>query len=135
MSNENSPIGGQQSTSVQLQKATLKSSRTSTSIDLTSVVVELSMFENLARPFITGYLALIDSERIIENFDIQGAEEIEIIFKRSTERATVKEIKQNWIIQNIEQEHKVQDFTKVTVLRLIEKESFRSGLKKVNKCL
>ena len=68
MSNENSPIGGQQSTSVQLQKATLKSSRTPTSIDLTSVVVELSMFENLARPFITGYLALIDSERIIENF-------------------------------------------------------------------
>ena len=135
MSNENSPIGGQQSTSVQLQKATLKSSRTPTSIDLTSVVVELSMFENLARPFITGYLALIDSERIIENFDIQGAEEIEIIFRRSTERATVREIKQNWIIQNIEREHNVQDFTSVVVLRLIDKESFRSGLKNVNKCL
>jgi len=135
MSNENSPIGGQQSTSVQLQKATLRSSRTDVSIDLTSVVLEISMFENLARPFVTGYLALIDSERIIENFDIQGAEEIEIIFKRSTERASVREIKQNWIIQNIEKEHKVQDFTNVTVLRLIDKESFRSGLKNVNKCL
>ena len=135
MSNENSPIGGQQSTSVQLQKATLRSSRTDVSIDLTSVVLEISMFENLARPFVTGYLALIDSERIIENFDIQGAEEIEIIFKRSTERSSVREIKQNWIIQNIEKEHKVQDFTNVTVLRLIDKESFRSGLKNVNKCL
>jgi len=135
MSNENSPIGGQQSTAVQLQKATLRSSRTDTSIDLTSVVLELSMYENLARPYVTGYLALIDSERIIENFDIQGAEEIEIIFKRSTERSSTREIKQNWIIQNIEREHSVQDFTNVTVLRLIDKESFRSGLKNVNKCL
>lgn len=135
MSNENSPIGGQQSTSVQLKKATLRSSRTATSIDITSVVLELTMFENLARPFITGYLALTDSERIIENFDIQGAEEIEIIFKRSTEKSSAKEIRQNWIIQNIEAEHNVQEFTNVVVLRLIDKESFRSGLKNVNKCL
>ena len=135
MSNENSPIGGQQSTAVQLQKATLRSSRTDTSIDLTSVVLELSMYENLARPFITGYLALTDSERIIENFDIQGAEEIEIIFKRSTEKSSAKEIRQNWIIQKIEAEHNVQEFTNVVVLRLIDKESFRSGLKNVNKCL
>ena len=98
MSNENSPIGGQQSTSVQLKKATLRSSRTATSIDITSVVLELSMYENLARPFITGYLAVTDSERLVENFDIQGAEEIEIIFKRSTEKSSVKEIKQTWII-------------------------------------
>tara|TARA_B100001057_G_scaffold61295_1_gene54636 strand:+ start:2381 stop:3742 length:1362 start_codon:yes stop_codon:yes gene_type:complete len=135
MSNENSPIGGQQSTSVQLQKATLRSSRTATSIDITSVVLELSMYENLARPFITGYLALIDSERIVENFDIQGAEEIELIFKRSTEKSSVREIKQNWIIQKIEAEHNVQEFTNVVVFRLIDKESFRSGLKNVNKCL
>ena len=135
MSNENSPIGGQQSTSVQLKKATLRSSRTATSIDITSVVLELSMFENLARPFITGYLAVTDSERIVENFDIQGAEEIELIFKRSTEKSSVKEIKQNWIIQKIEAEHNVQEFTNVVVFRLIDKESFRSGLKNVNKCL
>ena len=135
MSNENSPIGGQQSTSVQLKKATLRSSRTATSIDITSVVLELSMFENLARPFITGYLAITDSERIVENFDIQGAEEIELIFKRSTEKSSVKEIKQNWIIQKIEAEHNVQEFTNVVVFRLIDKESFRSGLKNVNKCL
>ena len=135
MSNENSPIGGQQSTSVQLQKATLTSSRTATSIDITSVVLELSMYENLARPYITGYLAVTDSERLIENFDIQGAEEIEIIFKRSTERSSVREIKQTWIIQGIEKEHNVQDFTSVVVFRVIDKESFRSGLKNVNKCL
>ena len=135
MSNENSPIGGQQSTSVQLKKATLRSSRTATSIDITSVVLELSMFENLARPFITGYLAVTDSERIVENFDIQGAEEIEIIFKRSTEKSSAKEIRQNWIIQKIEAEHNVQEFTNVVVFRLIDKESFRSGLKNVNKCL
>jgi len=135
MSNENSPIGAQQSTSVQLKKATLRSSRTATSIDITSVVLELSMYENLARPFITGYLAVTDSERLVENFDIQGAEEIEIIFKRSTEKSSVKEIKQTWIIQNIEAEHNVQEFTNVVVFRLIDKESFRSGLKNVNKCL
>tara|TARA_B100001094_G_scaffold53013_1_gene48523 strand:- start:9 stop:1367 length:1359 start_codon:yes stop_codon:yes gene_type:complete len=135
MSNENSPIGGQQSTSVQLQKATLTSSRTATSIDITSVVLELSMYENLARPYITGYLAVTDSERLIENFDIQGAEEIEIIFKRSTERSSVREIKQTWIIQGIEKSHNVQDFTSVVVFRVIDKESFRSGLKNVNKCL
>ena len=135
MSNENSPIGGQQSTSVQLKKATLRSSRTATSIDITSVVLELSMYENLARPYITGYLAVTDSERLIENFDIQGAEEIEIIFKRSTERSSVREIKQTWIIQGIEKSHNVQDFTSVVVFRVIDKESFRSGLKNVNKCL
>ena len=93
------------------------------------------MYENLARPYITGYLAVTDSERLIENFDIQGAEEIEIIFKRSTERSSVREIKQTWIIQGIEKSHNVQDFTSVVVFRVIDKESFRSGLKNVNKCL
>ena len=86
MSNENSPIGGQQSTPVQVQKATLSSSRTPVQVDITSIIMEVQMFESISRPYITGYITLSDSERLIENFDIQGAEEIEIIFKRATEK-------------------------------------------------
>ena len=86
MSNENSPIGGQQSTPVQVQKATLSSSRTPVQIDITSILMEVQMFESLSRPYITGYITLSDSERLIENFDIQGVEEIEIICQVQLEK-------------------------------------------------
>ena len=135
MSNENSPIGGQQSTPVQVQKATLSSSRTPVSVDITSVLMEVQMFESLSRPYITGYITLSDSERLIENFDIQGAEEIEIIFKRSTEKSSSRSIKQNWIIQSLEKQHQTSEITNVVTLKVIDKEYFHSSLQNVNKCL
>ena len=135
MSNENSPIGGQQSTPVQVQKATLSSSRTPVQVDITSILMEIQMFESLARPYITGYITLSDSERLIENFDIQGAEEIEIIFKRATEKSSSRSIKQNWIIQSLEKQHQTSEITNVVTLRVVDKEYFHSSLQNVNKCL
>ena len=135
MSNENSPIGGQQSTPVQIQKATLSSSRTPVQVDITSILMEIQMFESLARPYITGYITLSDSERLIENFDIQGAEEIEIIFKRATEKSSSRSIKQNWIIQSLEKQHQTSEITNVVTLKVVDKEYFHSSLQNVNKCL
>ena len=72
MSEETAPIGGEHSSALQVLSANLKSSRTDTIIDIRSVLLEITFYESLARPYITGYLTLIDSERIFENFDVQG---------------------------------------------------------------
>ena len=41
------------------------------SVDITSVIMEVSLFENISRPYITGYITVVDSERVIDNMDIQ----------------------------------------------------------------
>ena len=133
MSEETAPIGGEHSSALQVLSANLKSSRTDTIIDIRSVLLEITFYESLARPYITGYLTLIDSERIFENFDVQGGEEIEIIIKRSTEIQSAKQIVQNYVIHSIENTYDTQEFTDVVVVRLIDKETFRSGLKNVNR--
>tara|TARA_B100000925_G_scaffold1592_1_gene1278 strand:- start:3473 stop:4837 length:1365 start_codon:yes stop_codon:yes gene_type:complete len=133
MSYETNPIGSEQSSSVQFISASLKSSSAVGSVDITSVIMEVSLFENISRPYITGYITVVDSERVIDNMDIQGAEEIELIFKRSTDIQNVKQIKNNFIVQKIEKQYKTNEFTSVVVLRVIDREAFRSGLHNVNR--
>ena len=126
-------FGGEQSSSLSLEVATLKTSRTDITFDITSVVSEIQFYENMARPYITGFIIFTDSERIIERLDIQGAEILELQFKRLSEAINVKPIKQKYIIHRIEKATKTNDFTQVVTLRLIDYNAFKSSLTNVNK--
>lgn len=133
MSYETNPIGGQHSSAVSVLSATIKTSRSQVTTDITSVLSEISIFENLNRPYLSGYITIVDSERVLEMIDIQGAEEIEIVFKRNTDFKNVKQIKINFIIQRIEKIIKTNDFTQVVSFKVIDKEAFKSALHDVNR--
>ena len=129
------PVGGEQSSAFSVLSATIKSSRNVT-INVSSVLSELIFYENIGKPFVTGYVSLVDNDRVIEGLtDIQGAEIFEIKYKRNTGRLGVKPITQRFVIQRIEKIAKANEFTQVVLLRLIDEGVYKSGLTNVNKLM
>ena len=83
--NENlTPTGQQSSSDFGIEYATLSSTRTNLKVDVSSVLVEVLMYEHIDKPFVTGSVTLINNDRVLTNFDIQGAEIFEFSFKRHT---------------------------------------------------
>ena len=129
------PVGGEQSSAFSVLSATIKSSRNVT-INVSSVLSELIFYENIGKPFVTGYVSLVDNDRVVEGLtDIQGAEIFEIKYKRNTGRLGVKPITQRFVIQRIEKIAKANEFTQVVLLRLIDEGVYKSGLTNVNKLM
>ena len=81
--NENlTPTGQQSSSDFGIEYATLSSTRTNLKVDVSSVLVEVLMYEHIDKPFVTGSVTLINNDRVLTNFDIQGAEIFEFSFKK-----------------------------------------------------
>lgn len=134
MSNEQ-PSGGEQSSAFSIISATIKSSR-NVAINVDSVLSEFIFYENIGKPFVTGYVAIVDNERVVEGLlDIQGAEIFEIKYKRNTGKLGVRPIVQRFVIQRIEKIARANEFTQVVILRLIDEGVYRSGLTNVNKLM
>ena len=135
MTNTN-PIGGEESSALSVISATLNSSRMALPIDISSVLSELVFYEHMNKPFVTGYLTIVDNERISEGLlDVQGAEIFELIYKRNTDRGAAAQIKQRFVVQRIEKAVQSNEFTQVINFRLIDEGVYRSGLKNVNKVI
>ncbi|MAL87215.1 MAG: hypothetical protein CMI23_12770 [Opitutae bacterium] len=134
--NENlTPTGQQSSSDFGIEYATLSSTRTNLKVDVSSVLVEVLMYEHIDKPFVTGSVTLINNDRVLTNFDIQGAEIFEFSFKRHTGVSNnLTAIAKKFIVQRIDKAVKTNEFTEVMTLRLIDCEAFYSGLQNVTKC-
>ena len=133
MSLENNPIGGEHSSSFSVISAVLKSSRTQVTIDVQSILSELILYEHMNKPYVSGYVSLIDNARLIERLDIQGAEIFEIVIKRNGQAKNIKQVKMSFIVQKIKDVKKTNEFTQVITLSLIDENIFKSALHVVNK--
>jgi len=134
MSNEQA-TGSEQSSAFSVISATIKSSR-NVPINVESVLSELIFYENIGKPFVTGYVAIVDNERVVEGLlDIQGAEIFEIKYKRNTGKLGVRTITQRFVIQRIEKIARANEFTQVVLFRLIDEGVYKSGLTNVNKLM
>ena len=134
MSNEQA-TGSEQSSAFSVISATIKSSR-NVAINVESVLSELIFYENIGKPFVTGYVAIVDNERVVEGLlDIQGAEIFEIKYKRNTGKLGVRTITQRFVIQRIEKIARANEFTQVVLFRLIDEGVYKSGLTNVNKLM
>lgn len=134
--NENlTPTGQQSSSDFGIEYATLSSTRTNLKIDVSSVLVEVLMYEHIDKPFVTGFVTLINNDRVLTNFDIQGAEIFEFSFKRhSSNSSDLTAVNKKFIVQRIEKSVKTNEFTEVMTLKLVDCDAFYSGLQNVSKC-
>lgn len=132
MSTDQLKVGGQEGSSTfQVVSANLTSSRSLYTVDISSVISELAVYEHLDKPYVTGYLTIVDNEKLMERFDFQGAEKFEFVFKKYGPDA--KSLNRTFIIQNVEKQIKTNEFTQVVIFKIIDEEAFKSGLQNVNK--
>ena len=117
---------------IQILSAVLASTRTSITVDISSILVEISVFENIENPFITGYITMVDNDRVIERMDIQGAELLTLRYKRNHSTSDIREIKHEFVVQSVEKQFKTNDMSQVIVLKCVDKEAFKSSLHNVN---
>tara|TARA_B100000683_G_scaffold216816_1_gene212591 strand:+ start:5005 stop:6342 length:1338 start_codon:yes stop_codon:yes gene_type:complete len=117
---------------VKILSAVLGSTRTKLTVDITSILVEVSIFENIENPFITGYITVVDNERLIEKMDIQGAETLRLRYVRNTNITDARQISHDFIVQSVDKQIKTNDMSHVVALRVIDKEAFKSSLCNVN---
>lgn len=108
----------------------LNSSRAIQPIDIAGSVTDIEIYEHLDMPFLTGKLVFVDTLRVMDRFDFQGAESLEISIKPNVaEEPVIKK----FIIESIVNTTKTNDATEVVTFSFVEDILFKSNFKNVNK--
>lgn len=93
-----------------------------------NIQAQLTIYENIERPYLTGELLIVDSSRIYDKFDINGVEECEIQLQQPIPGAQT--ITLNFILRKILSTQKTNDQTEAIAFKLIEKNAFDNQLVK-----
>lgn len=96
-------------------------------VDVTNITVEISLFESLYLPYVSGKVMLIDTSAVSAFLNFQGQEQIDIAIKVMDER-----IERRFVVYNISTQTKsVSDSSSSYVLEIIEGHAYLSYFKKV----
>jgi hypothetical protein len=113
-----------------IETVILTSDRVIEPLELKFSVTDIAVFEHMDKPYLTGYITILDSKRLFDRFDFQGAEKIVISIRR-TEKSP--EYIKTFYIEQIVKGVKVNDTSEVLTFRLVEEILFNSNLQNVNK--
>jgi hypothetical protein len=114
-----------------LQSVIINSSRMLEPQDLVGAVTDIEIFEHMDLPYLTGQLALIDSFRLYDRLDLQGAEYCTIIMKQTENSEDI--IEKRFVIDKIISNKKANEQVDLLVLHLVEDILFKSNVQNVNK--
>ena len=64
----------------EMRRAVLSTQRNDHTVDITTTLVELNIFEHIERSYLTGFITYIDTGRSIEIMDFQGTEFLDVEF-------------------------------------------------------
>lgn len=107
----------------------LYSSRTVEPVEIKSLVSALEIYEHMDKPYLTGTLAIADTVSLLDRFDFQGAEYIDIQVKRNLSGPIYKK---TFVVQKMKT-NKVNQTSEVAYFNIVEDVAFKSALKNVNK--
>ena len=115
----------------EMRRAVLSTERNNRHIvDITSSLVELIIFENLERPYLTGTVTYTDGGRTLEIMDFQGTELLEIEIALHTSPHIVKK---SFIVREVTSVVPSTDTTDVITLALLDYDSYLNTLININK--
>lgn len=114
-----------------LESVIINSTRQTKPVDIVNLISDMEIFEHLYKPYLTGQIAFVDSFRLYDRLDIQGAETVTIKIKQTEVSPTIEK---TFVIQNIITSRKTNEQTDLIMLHLIEDILFKSKLQNVNKC-
>ena len=100
-------------------------------LNIVGSVTDIEIFENLDSPYLTGQIAIVDSFRLYDRLDFQGAEYLSITIKDSELPASIP-IKKRFVIDSMITSRKANESSELIVLHFIEDTEFLSNLINVN---
>ena len=124
-------LNDQNSSDWQLALAELNSSRAVQPFNITAVVTDIEIYEHISKPYVTGSLILTDTERVLERFDIQGAETFTL--RLQTAQYADNPIEKTFFIDTIQNLIRGNETSQVTRLHFTEDIGYKSALYNVNK--
>lgn len=113
-----------------LDSVVISSTRQINDVDITGLVTDIAIYENIDLPFLTAELAFLDDKRLLERLDITGGEFVTIAIKSQENSDAVTK---RFCIENVNQTYKNNERTEAIMLTLVEDIQFLSRFKNVNK--
>jgi len=100
-------------------------------LDLTNRIVELQLYEDIYKPFVSGKIAILDDLDLINALKFRGTEKITIVLGRDEddERAFSK----TFYMYQLESINKENERRQLLTISLIEPHFYHSSLKKISK--
>ncbi len=99
--------------------------------DITDVVTDIDVYENLDKPFITGVVSFVDPENISDQINFYGVERFRMAVKLPESSAELVEKK--FFVTKILKNIKTNDSQSVLSLHIIEDIGYLSEMQNVNK--
>ena len=106
----------------------------SSDIDITNVIAQLDIFEDINRPFLLGNLVISDAPGLISSVNFIGTERVNVklsLIPSADEEPVI--INKNFIITELQKTVKATDDADVISLEMIEDSGYRNYLENINR--
>jgi|SRR6056300_356710 len=114
-----------------LESVLIYSSRSTMPVEIANDVSDIEIYEHIDMPFLTAKLALVDSMRLMDRVDFQGAEFVVIKIKPSID--SQKSITKRFVVEVVMDHIKTNETSEFVTLSLYEDILYKSNYKNVNK--
>lgn len=112
-------------------KALLSTDRNGASLDISQVITDIDIYEELDKPYLTADITFLDTESVVQNLDIQGVEKLELSIQSPH---TKNIINKTFRITKISQAIRSGDRGEAVILAAVEEHAYISNALNVNKC-
>lgn len=113
-----------------LESVIINSSRMLEPFNIVGLVTDIEIFEHLDLPYITGQVAMMDTFRLYDRLDFQGAEYCTIIIKQSEKSPPIEK---RFVIDRLLTNKKANEQTDLLMFHIVEDVLFKSNMLNVNK--
>jgi len=114
-----------------IESVLVQSERLNVDVELREVVQDIEIFEHIHKPYLTGFIYLIDNENMFQNIDILGAEKVTVAVKSLRDDTIV--VKKNFYISKVLNTDKVNDNIQTVAFHITEDISYISNALNVNR--
>lgn len=114
----------------ELERITIFTQRNGHTINVTTSMIELEIFEHLDRAYLTGSLTFVDTGRAIEIMDFQGTEFVDIKLKLHN---SPYKVNKRFVVRQVNSIVPSTDTTDLVTLSIIDYDAYFNSLINVNK--
>lgn len=126
-------LAAQSNTDYILIEAVISSTRTTTEVDIRTLVSEFIIYEHIEKPYLTGKLTFKEEENILQDIDFQGGEKLTLTIQHMEETISANTITKEFLIDTIDNILRIDERTEFAVLHFTEYHVFDSSAQNVNK--
>ncbi len=96
-------------------------------LDVSQLIFELTLFESIEKPYLTGNVVLVDNVGLFESIKFKGSEYINIILSSIIEEED-KLVEKTFIMSNMIKSVKSNDATETLMFHLVEVHNYKDAL-------